>query len=145
MKLIGLKLPHPTRNQNGDASRDCGGLWQAFTSENIAQKIPNKKSDNIYTVYYDYVSDHNGDYSYFIGCEVPENTPVPEGLHELYIPEQYYQIITAKGQMPDCIAEAWRKIWSTSINRAYGFDLEVYDERSADWSNAEVDIYLSIY
>lgn len=83
-------------------------------------------------------------YSFFIGCKVASETLKPEDLDELTIPAQKYQIETAKGQMPDCVANAWRKIWSTKINRQYGFDFEIYDQRSHDWANAEIDIYLSL-
>ena len=46
--------------------------------------------------------------------------------------------------MPDCMFAAWKNIWETEIPRSFQLDFEVYDERSKDWSNAEVDIYLSI-
>ncbi len=46
--------------------------------------------------------------------------------------------------MPGCIAEAWQNIWKAGLNRNFGFDFEKYDERSLNWENAEVDIYLSV-
>lgn len=46
--------------------------------------------------------------------------------------------------MPACIGKAWQEIWNSDIKRAYQADFEVYDERSADWNDAEVDIYISI-
>jgi len=64
-------------------------------------------------------------------------------LDRLTIPKREFNKITAKGKMPHCIINAWKKIWTSGIQRAYNVDFEVYDERSQDWSDAEIDIYLS--
>jgi predicted transcriptional regulator YdeE len=45
--------------------------------------------------------------------------------------------------MPGCIAKAWKEIWDSKIERAYQYDFEVYGEKSRDWRNAEVEVYLS--
>lgn len=143
-KLIGLKLEQKTRNENGQSGKDCGELWYHFETSKINSLIPDKLSNALYAVYYNYDSDENGDFSYFIGCKVDKNTKTPENLDELYIPSQEYQKEIAKGQMTACISNTWEKIWKSDINRAFGFDFEIYDERSSDWQNAEIDIYLSI-
>jgi len=143
-KLIGLKLKGKTKNENGQSGIDCGELWQHFEENKIAKLIPNKISEAIYAVYYDYESDENGLFSYFIGCKVDKNTDKPKNLDEIIIPEQKYHKETAKGQMTGCISDAWARIWNANLNRKFGFDFEVYDERSYDWNNAEIDIYLSI-
>ena len=54
LKIIGIEIR--TSNENGVAIEDLGKLWGQFFSENIASKIPNKISDNIYAVYTDYSS-----------------------------------------------------------------------------------------
>lgn len=143
-KLIGKKLPSQTRNLNGKSGRDCSKLWQEFEEEQIVASVTNKLSDVLYAVYYDYESDENGWFSYFIGFQVAMNEITPEGLDELLIPAQNYHIETAKGQMTGCISDAWQRIWQGDIHRAFGYDFEIYDERSHDWENVEVDIYLSI-
>ena len=65
-------------------------------------------------------------------------------LEELMIPAQEYCKFKAKGIMTKCITDAWKEIWKSEIKRKFDFDFEVYDERSEDWNNAEVDIYISI-
>lgn len=72
------------------------------------------------------------------------NTEVPQGLENLIIPKGTYHKINAKGKMPDCVSNTWKEVWASSIPRTYQIDFEVYDERSKDWNNAEVDAYLSI-
>ena len=143
-KLIGLKLNKKTFNSNNQAAIDCGALWQQFISEGIADKIEDKVDNNIYAMYFDYDGDHTQRYSFFIGCKVADDHETPAGLHTIQIPAQQYTRVTAKGKMPDCVVTAWGDIWKSDINRAYGFDFELYNELSTDWENAEVAIYLSI-
>jgi len=143
-KLTGLKLDKKTFNANGQAAVDCGSLWQQFISEGIADKITDKLSPDIYAVYFDYDGDRNNPYSFFIGCKVANDAKTPEGLDNIDVSKQNYTVITAKGKMPECVASTWEKIWKSDIERAYGFDFEVYTILSADWSDAQVVIYLSV-
>ena len=143
-KLVGLKLQGKTTNENNQSSKDCGNLWQKFEKDKIFDLIPNKLSNEIYAVYFDYEKDETEPFSYFIGCKVDENSEIPNNLTSLEIPSQSYVKVTAKGVMTGCITEAWEKIWNAEIQRKFGFDFEIYDERSQDWNNAELDIYVSI-
>ena len=143
-KLFGLKLKGKTTNENNQSAKDCGNLWQKFETSKIFDLIPNKLSNEIYAVYFDYEEDETKPFSYFIGCKVHENAKIPKNLTYLEIPSQDYMKVTAKGVMTGCITEAWEKIWSSDIKRKFGFDFEVYDERSMDWNDAELDIYASI-
>lgn len=140
-KLIGLKLNKKTTNSGGQSSIDCGSLWQRFEQDNVASRISNKISDEIYAVYFDYEGDHTKLFSYFIGCKVKIDSD-PD-MDTLIIPEQSYFKLIAKGKMPDCIADSWKNIWDSKIERAYKYDFEVYDERSKDWNDAIVDIFVS--
>ncbi|GGG65795.1 GyrI-like domain-containing protein [Epilithonimonas arachidiradicis] len=143
-KLVGVKLKGKTKNENGQSGIDCGKLWQNFEDSKISQRIPNKTSDALYAVYYDYESDENGLFSYFIGQKVKKDTTTPEDLDEIIIPEQNYHQELAKGQMTGCISDAWERIWSSDLPRKFGYDFEIYDERSQDWENAEIDIFISV-
>ena len=143
IKLIGLKLHNKTTNEGGQSSIDCGNLWQKFERENFAERIPDKLSDEIYAVYFDYEGDHTKPFSYFIGCKVKSNTDPPQGMDNLTIPAGSFTKVIAKGKMPDCVANSWKDIWSSITDRAYKYDFEIYDERSEDWSNAEVEIFVS--
>ena len=93
---------------------------------------------------HDYESDHTGPYSYFIGCKVYDNTVAPEGMDSLVISNAAYVTIIAKGKMPDCVANAWREIWASNLERTYVADFEIYNERSKDWNAAEVGIYVGV-
>lgn len=125
--LIGLKLPLKTTNENNQSMKDCGELWSRFETEEIAKKIPNKLSDEVFAVYFDYEGDYTQPFSYFIGCKVQEGTELPVDLDKLTIPAGRYQKVTATGELPVCIADKWREIWDSDIPRAYITDFEIYD------------------
>lgn len=142
--LIGLSLGIKTTNAGGQSGLACGNLWQEFEKRNIAEKITGKLSDSVLAVYHGYDGGSEKPFSYFIGCKVKADAPVPEGMDKLVIPKGKYQKLTAKGKMPSCVSYIWKGIWDSDIPRSYITDFEVYDERSKDWSNAEVDIFLSV-
>jgi predicted transcriptional regulator YdeE len=142
--LIGLSLKTKTINDNGQSSIDCKNLWHDFENGNYAAIIPNKLSDEIYGVYHRYEGDSSKPFSYFIGCKVEKNTVAPAGLENLTVPAGTYEKIMAHGKMPDCVIKAWKEIWAADYSRTYQTDFEVYDERSKDWNNAEVDVYVSV-
>ena len=142
-KLIGLKLNKKTTNSGGNSNIDCGNLWQKFEKGDFAGRISNKIGDEVYAVYYDYEGDYTKPFSYFIGCRVKINSVLSPGMDTLIIPEQSYTKFIAKGEMPGCISNSWKDIWDSKIRRAYKYDFEVYDERSKDWDNAIVDIFVS--
>jgi predicted transcriptional regulator YdeE len=96
-------------------------------------------------VYFEYEGDHTKPFSYFIGCKVDIDAKTPKGLDSIIIPAGYYSKVVSKGKMPDCLIDSWKAIWLSANERAYKFDFEIYDERSRDWNNAEVDIYLSSF
>jgi len=144
MHLIGLSLKEKTTNDNGQSSTDCGNLWTEFHTQKHGDIISNKLSEELLGVYYDYEGDSTKPFYYFIGYKVKKDTAVPEGLQSLLIPAGNYQKIVAKGKMPDCVINTWKAIWISNYARTYQMDFEVYDERSSDWNNAEVDVYLSI-
>ncbi|RDI09819.1 GyrI-like domain-containing protein [Flavobacterium sp. AG291] len=145
VKLIGVSLGFKTTNENGKAAEDCDSLWQTFSGGFMAPRIKGKLNKDTYAVYYDYDGDYTKPYAYFIGCPVADDAEVPTGMETITIPEQNYEVVTAKGQMPKCIGDTWHEIWKEeNRNRAYGYDFEIYSEKAADWNNAEVDIFLSV-
>jgi predicted transcriptional regulator YdeE len=142
--LTGIALPHKTTNANGQSGQDCGKLWQQFEKGEYFIKIPERLDEKLYAVYFDYEGDHTKPFSYFIGCRVAPGSAAPEGMESIVIPPADYIKFTAKGKIPDCIGETWNTIWRSDLKRAYKADFEIYDERSSNWEDAEVDIYVSV-
>ena len=142
--LMGLALKKKTTNENGQSGIDCGNHWQEFERKNVPEQVNEKLSSEIYAVYYDYEGDYTKPFAYFIGCPVPENAKAVEGLDTLFIPKGEYQLIEAKGKMPDCVIAAWQQVWKDRIPRAYRYDFEVYDSLTFDWQNVTVNIFISV-
>jgi predicted transcriptional regulator YdeE len=143
-KIIGIETE--TTNENGKSATDLSKLWEKFYSEHVQGKIPNKKSDDIYSIYTDYESDYNGKYTSIIGLKVNSLNQVPDGLIGREFNGGKYQKFIAKGQMPNAVMEIWKEIWKqdNELNRKYTTDFEVYGQNSQKGNDSEVEIYIAI-
>jgi predicted transcriptional regulator YdeE len=128
-----------------------GKQWQGFMSEQLLEKIPNKLSPEIYSVYTDYASDAHGDYTHILGAKVKDGTSdVPAGMVEKVIPAGRYAVFTsARGPVADVVVATWKQIWTyyqsgQNGKRAYKADFELYDQRAANPADAQVDIYIGL-
>jgi len=125
------------------------GQWRKFFEEGVQGKIPDKIGPNIYAVYTDYASDHNGEYTFVIGAMVKQGTTPPAGMVVENIPEGAYAIVTSERvPLPQVIPAAWQRVFQLEgdgkLHRAYKVDFEVYDERRQNPQDAQVDIYLGL-
>ena len=142
-----------TNNADEMAGKGCiPALWERFASEKIGEQIPNRVSapgtPHTAVLYTDMESDETGDYRIVIGAFVNDPGTVPEGMTAHTIPAgQFERFTTRRGPFVEVVPEAWHKIWNNKAlkaRQAYTGDLELYDERSADPQNAEVDILIGI-
>jgi predicted transcriptional regulator YdeE len=141
--IIGISVK--TTNANNQAATDIGSLWQKFISENIASKIPNKIGETVYAVYCRYESDYTAPYTTLLGCKVNSVENIPDGFDYIEIAEGNYEQFVSKGNlMEGAVYKTWVDIWNGNLSRAYTTDFEVYDEKSADPSNAMVDIFIAL-
>ena len=141
MHLLGIS----TETSYKDSMEDIQKLWDKFNKEDFTNSISDRKSSDVYAVYYDYESDFKGSYHFFIGYIVDKNVSVDLPLKKLEIPEQKYAIFPVKGDFPKCLIDTWESIWESDIERKYTFDFEKYTESSSlDESNSELDVYISI-
>jgi len=141
--IIGIAIR--TTNENGQASQDIAELWQKFLSEKIIDKIPNKVSTEIYSLYTEYEGDHMKPYTTLLGCKVENLTDVPTGMLGKSFDGGQYIKTSAKGDlMLGLIVNHWSNIFQMDLNRNYDADFEVFGEKAQDPSNAEVDFYVGI-
>ena len=142
--IIGISVE--TTNANGQSVKDIGFLWNEFISLNLAAKIPNVESPEVYMVYTDYEKDFTGKYRAILGCRVTDLDAVPEGMVGRKIEAPKLKKYVAKGEVPGSVAELWQHIWATdkTLDRSYVADFEVYGAKSQLGSNSEVDIYISV-
>jgi predicted transcriptional regulator YdeE len=123
--------------------------WQGFFSNGISEKIPHKSGQSFYAVYSDYASDHNGEYSFLVGAMVKDGTTPPAEMVLKRVPAGKYAVFTSdKGPFAKVVPAAWQKIFQLEdegkLRRSYHADFEVYDQRSQDPQNAQIDIYIGV-
>jgi predicted transcriptional regulator YdeE len=115
----------------------------------MADRIPDKRDSNLYAVYSEYASDHNGEYTFLVGAPVKAPAAAPPGMVLKLIPPGKYAVITTQeGPFPKVIPEAWLEIFKLEdegkLNRLYRTDFELYDDRALDPQNGQVDIYIGL-
>lgn len=125
--------------------------WDKFFKENISAKIPGKVDPNIVVVYSNYQSDNRGDYDYLIGAKVNDASAIPSGMVAKRVPAGKYAVFTtAAGPVGKVVSEKWQEILDLEGKsrlggaRAYKADFEIYDQRSHDPQNSQVDVYIGL-
>jgi predicted transcriptional regulator YdeE len=125
--------------------------WDRFFKEDIPAKIPNKVDSNFVAVYSNYESDNTGDYDYLIGTKVSDASVIPAGMVAKRVPPGKYAVfITAAGPVGKVVSEKWQEILDLEGKsrlggtRAYKADFEIYDQRSRDPQNSQVDVHIGL-
>jgi predicted transcriptional regulator YdeE len=141
------------RTKNADemsGESKIGPLWQRFMQENLAAQIPNRVDSGFTVVYSNYASDENGAYDYLLGARVKSIDHLPAHMSWRKVePANYAIVLTDKGQMPSVLQKAWDRIWHMSPGelggqRAFITDYEIYDQRSANSQDAQVEIHIGL-
>jgi predicted transcriptional regulator YdeE len=127
-----------------------GNVWENFLQPNLVVKIPNKIGVDLIAVYTDYETDHTGHYTYLLGLPVISTEALPANLTVKHIPPGHYAVFTSnRGPITEIVPEVWQRIWAMSAEelggtRAFKTDYEIYDQRSADPQNAQIDVYVGL-
>ena len=148
--VIGIQV----RTDNGKETAAGGAIprqWERFFKEAIADKIPHKVDSSIYGVYTGYASDRNGEYDFIIGMKVSRGSEVPPGMVATKVPKDRYAVVTsAPGPVAQVVPQAWQRVYALEDHqqlggaRAYKADFELYDERSRNPGNSQVDLYIGL-
>ena len=142
--IIGISVR--TTNKNNQAAQDLAKLWGEFYEKGLFDKIPNKVSNDIYSIYTDYKSDFTDEYTTVIGMQVTSLDNIPAGLIGRQFPSGNFTRFVAKGPMPKAIVDVWMDVWNRDkeLNRMYSYDFELYGEKSQNGEDSEVDIYIAV-
>src|SRR5262249_13696942 len=144
-KVVGLSA----RTSNADEMAGKGriaGIWERFYAEGLPQRIPNQSEPGVVlALYSEYEGDLNAPYSFAVCVKVEDIGNLPQGLTAYSVPAMKYAVFTsARGPIPGIVIDMWKGIWSSSIERAYQTDFEIYDGRSRDRNNAQIDVWVSV-
>jgi predicted transcriptional regulator YdeE len=76
---------------------------------------------------------------------------IPPGMVAKKVPKGRYAIVTsAKGPVAQVVPQAWQRVYSLDDNkqlggaRAYKADFELYDQRSQNPQDSQVDLYIGL-
>ena len=119
--------------------------WGRFFQENFLVAIPDRVDEAILAVYTEYAGDQDGEYTFVIGARVKSPAAIPTGMVAKTIPAGKYAVfLSERGPVERVVPETWQGIWKAEISRAYGADYEIYDERAADPSKAQVEVCVGV-
>ncbi|MCB1562997.1 MAG: GyrI-like domain-containing protein [Alphaproteobacteria bacterium] len=129
------------------AADDINALWQAFFEKQIGRDLPGKADDVIYAVYSDYEGDHTKPYRVTIGYRVEEDAPdspaSPE-LHRIICQAGPYALLSAAGEQPRALIEAWEAVWAGDLERRFATDFEIYGPRFFQEGLNEVLLHIGL-
>ena len=123
-----------TSNEDPQMGAIIGDLWkQLYTPENT-EKIQNRVNSYAIGLYSDY--DKEG-YQVTAGFEVSD-AESGNGFTVKTIPAGRYAKFSVHGDMIEAVANSWKEIWETSLDRTFTGDFEEY------LSQEDIDIYIAI-
>ena len=123
-----------TSNEDPQMGAIIGDLWkQLYTPENT-EKIQNRVNAYAIGLYSDY--DKEG-YQMTAGFEVSD-AESGNGFTVKTIPAGRYAKFSVHGDMIEAVANSWKEIWETPLDRTFTGDFEEY------LSQKDIDIYIAI-
>ena len=123
-----------TSNEDPQMGAVIGDLWkQLYTPENT-EKIQNRVNAYAIGLYSDY--DKEG-YQVTVGFEVSD-AESRNGFAIKTIPAGRYAKFSVHGDMVEAVANSWKEIWETPLDRTFTGDFEEY------LSQEDIDIYIAI-
>lgn len=141
--VIGISVR--TTNENNKAAKDLTDLWNEFFSAHVLEAIPNKVDHTVYCIYTEYERDHTRPYTAILGCKVTTLATIPDHMVGKSFDGGNYIKLSARGNlMNDLIINKWLEIWKMDLNRAFTADFEVFDKKSQNPADAEIDFLIAV-
>lgn len=140
-KLAGFNAR--TSNANPAMNATIGGLWKQLFETGTFFSMKNKVNEYSIGLYSDYENGAEGEYDITVGCEVSSLDEIPEGMISKTIPGGTYAKFVCVGDMQTVVADSWKEIWATPLNRSYTGDFEEYTSTN-ETGDTEVNIYIAL-
>lgn len=148
VELNGLAVRTSNRAEQDVASQKIAPLWQQFMGHDAVKM----SASPVYGCYYDYESDHNGEFSVLTGLATTAlagselASSESEGVEfvGLTLTAGEYLRFSAAGEMPAVIFSLWGQIWhyfadvNCPFERSFKTDYECYTSMDG------VDIYIGV-
>lgn len=139
--VVGLECK--TSNNANAAPIDIPRLKDRFINEKISERISNKASDDVISLYCDYEGDYTKPYNFVIGHLTTSIDNIPKGLVGKKLPASKYVHLKAVGEFPQALIDTWVGIWQNDFPRTYTGDFEVYGKEFYD-NPPVIDVYVAV-
>ena len=123
-----------TSNEDSQMGAIIGDLWKQLYTPANTEKIQNRVNAYAIGLYSDY--DKEG-YQVTAGFEVSD-AESGNGFTVKTIPAGRYAKFSVHGDMIEAVANSWKEIWETPLDRTFTGDFEEY------LSKEDIDIYIAI-
>ena len=129
---------------------EIGKHWQKVMQQNLVAQIPSRTDSALIVVYSQYASDEKGEFNYLLGARVSSVDHLPSGVtYRKLVPGTYAVFVTNQGPLIEVLQKEWQKIWAMPPEqmggqRAFLTDYEIYDQRSANQQQAQVEIHIGL-
>ena len=139
-QITGISVRTKNTDEMNPATAKIGALYHRFDEQ---VPVDYKNGARVYGVYFNYESDHTGEFSVLAGVDRVDPAHA-EKLEKVTLPAATYMVFEGQGQMPQVVIDTWRTIWAffsqpdAQYQRAYTTDFEFYK------SQTEVAIHIAI-
>jgi predicted transcriptional regulator YdeE len=137
--VVGLRTRTTNRIEAVPETAKISPLWRKFYADKVSDLIPLRVpgAPEIVAVYYDYESDHRGQYSLIVGHKVSSLDNVHQGMGGVVVRGGRYLRFPVEGPMPAALIQTWQAIWqffevSHEYERAYSTDYEIHRPNDAE-------------
>jgi predicted transcriptional regulator YdeE len=129
-EVVGIQARTSNALESSPATARIPALWQRFRDERVAERIPHRLKRTL-AVYHDYESDHAGQYTLTVGCDVSEVGELPAGLAAVSVSGNKCLVFAFRGPLPETVVEGWQRVWQyfadhPEVPRGYSADFEAY-------------------
>ncbi|MNI47238.1 Right origin-binding protein [compost metagenome] len=150
MRIIGFSIT--TATNDGENSKEIPAFWKTYMQQQLGTQVPGKLHPDVELGICTPLNS-DGTFNYIIGFEVDENTVVPEGMTEYFVPETTYAIFTtppaAASDFVASIQGTWDHIFTdwfptSGYEQISAPDFEWYDERCWPQEGKQIDIFIPV-
>ncbi|MDD6480801.1 MAG: GyrI-like domain-containing protein [Lachnospiraceae bacterium] len=131
--VVGYKAR--TSNTSPEMQSIIGGLWQKLYMPEHVAAIANRTNEYAIGLYSDYQGE---EYDVTAGFEVSKMPEEDSELSVKVIPAGKYAKFSIHGDMVEAVANAWKEIWQTPLDRTFTGDFEEYITMT------DIDIYIAV-
>lgn len=126
-QITGLTVRTSNARERDPGTALLPGLWGRFMAATAG--VQSEPPTPVFSVYTDYESDANGEYTVVLGRE---GGPSPLQQRTVRVMPGRYAVFTSMGEMPAAVIAGWQEVWTYFTRpgapaRAYTTDFEYYD------------------